>query len=104
VRIDSLLAGTQGFTKNGAGQLVLTSASSTISGPITVTNGVLQLNGASLTSATSVAINGGSLVSATTSANAIGGTISFGGGLLQFNSNPGTDYSSQVSTDRWCLS
>jgi hypothetical protein len=38
------------------------------------------------------------LVIASTAANMVGGTISFGGGTLQYNQNPGTDYSAQFST------
>ncbi len=98
VNATAVLAGTSGFTKNGSGMLILNNAGNTISGAVTLSAGILQLNTAGLTNATSVAINGGLLVVATSSANAIGGTISFGGGMLQYNSVPLTDYSSQFST------
>jgi autotransporter-associated beta strand protein len=92
------LAGFNGFTKTGTGNLLLNNAANTLSGPIILNAGNLQLNNASLTNASSVAINAGNLVVATSAANAIGGTISFGGGTLQYNVNPGTDYSAQFST------
>jgi fibronectin-binding autotransporter adhesin len=99
VFLNAGLSGTSGFTKSGSGgSLILGSSGNTLSGAVTVSAGTLQLNNASLTNATSVAINGGSLVMATTLANALGGTISFGGGFLQFNVVPGTDYSAQFST------
>jgi autotransporter-associated beta strand protein len=98
VTIAALLAGSAGFTKDGAGTLRLTNGSNTISGPIVVSAGTLTVGAKSLSNATTVAINAGSLISATTAANAIGGTISFGGGTLQYNQAPGTDYSAQFST------
>jgi autotransporter-associated beta strand protein len=97
VTISSALAGTDGFTKDGTGILRLTNGTNTISGPVVISAGNLILGAAALTNATSVAINGGVLISAT-GANAIGGTISFGGGTFQYNNNPGTDYSGQFST------
>lgn len=96
--ITALLNGMNGFTKTGAGNLLLNNASNPISGAVVLSGGNIQLNSASLSNAASVAINAGNLVVATTSTNAIGGTISFGGGTLQYNSNPGTDYSAQFST------
>ncbi|MEY4246269.1 MAG: hypothetical protein RLZZ245_3854, partial [Verrucomicrobiota bacterium] len=96
--ISALLAGSSGFTKTGTGNLILNNASNSISGPVVLSNGNLQLNSASLTNATSVAINAGSLVVATSAPNAIGGTISFGGGTLQYNVNPGSDDSARFST------
>jgi autotransporter-associated beta strand protein len=96
--ISALLGGFNGFTKTGNGNLILNNATNTLSGPVVLSGGNIQLNGASLTNATSVAINSGALVVATSGANAIGGTISFGGGNLQFNNPPGTDYSPQFST------
>ena len=98
VTISALLAGNDGFTKDGGGILRLTNGSNTISGPVVVSEGILQVAAASLSNATSVALNGGTLVSATSAANAIGGTISFGGGTLQYNLDPATDYSAQFST------
>jgi autotransporter-associated beta strand protein len=98
VTISAPLAGSAGFTKDGAGTLRLTNGTNTISGPIVVSAGTLTLAAKALSSASTVAINGGSLVSATGIANAIGGTISFGGGTLQYNNDPGTDYSAQFST------
>ncbi len=97
-QITATLGGTSGFTKAGAGVLILNNSGNTISGAIVLSAGTMQLNSASLSSATTVAINAGTLVSAAPGANAIGGTISFGGGVLQYNTNPGTDYSGQFST------
>ncbi len=99
VDIAAQLTGTDGFTKDGEGVLRLINGSSNISGPVVVSAGNLLLPVTALSSATTVAINGGSLISATGAANAIGGTISFGGGTLQYNNDPGTDYSAQFSTD-----
>lgn len=96
--ITAPLHGINGFTKSGAGNLLLNNASSTISGPIILSGGNLQLNSASLSNATSVAVNAGTLVLATAASNSIGGTISFGGGTLQFNLDPVTDYSAQFSS------
>jgi autotransporter-associated beta strand protein len=96
--IDAVLAGTVGFTKNGEGILRLRNASNSISGPVIVSAGELRLAVAALTNATTVALNGGILTTATSAANAIGGTISFNGGTLQYNNDPGTDYSAQFST------
>ncbi len=90
--------GTSGFTKAGTGMLILHNAANGISGTVTLSAGTLQLNAAALGSATTIAINSGNLVVATTSANAFGGMLVFGGGLLQFNQVPLTDYSSQFST------
>ncbi len=97
-QITATLGGISGFTKAGAGVLILNNAGNTISGAIVLSAGVLQLNSASLSNATTVAINAGTLVVAAPGANAIGGTISFGGGTLQYNINPVTDYSGQFST------
>lgn len=96
--IGALLTGSNGFTKTGNGNLILNNANNTLSGPVVIDSGNVQLNNASLTNAGSVAINAGSLVLATSNANAIGGTISFNGGTLQYNQNPGTDHSGQFST------
>jgi autotransporter-associated beta strand protein len=96
--IGAVLAGSDGFTKDGAGTLRLTNGTNTISGPIVVSAGTLTIAAKALSSATTVAINGGTLVSATGTPDAIGGTISFGGGTLQYNNDPGTDYSAQFST------
>lgn len=96
--ISALLSGFNGFTKTGAGNLILNNTTNNISGPVVLSGGNIQLNSASLSNATTVALNAGSLVVATTAPNAIGGTVSFGGGTLQFNQNPGTDYSAQFST------
>ncbi|MCP5532112.1 MAG: autotransporter-associated beta strand repeat-containing protein [Akkermansiaceae bacterium] len=97
--IGARLSGYHGFTKNGTGNLILNNAANTLSGPVVINAGNLQLNSASLSHASSVAIHAGALVVATTGANAIGGTISFGGGTLQFNQVPGTDPSPQFSTE-----
>jgi autotransporter-associated beta strand protein len=99
--ITARLEGTSGFTKAGNGTLVLNygDTATNISGPVVVSAGLLNIQGKPLAKATSVAINGGTLVSATTQTNAIGGTISFGGGTLQYNNDPATDYSAQFSTD-----
>ena len=98
--IGTLLAGTNGFTKTGSGTVILGNAANTISGAVALSAGTLQLNAAALTQATSVAINGGTLVLAGTNGttNLVGGTLSFGGGTLQYNNVPGTDYSSQFSS------
>lgn len=100
VTFQGQLAGSNGFEKAGTGSVILTSTggATTISGEIKVSAGILQVNNTALSKATTVAINSGTLISATTAANAIGGTISFGGGTLQYNQNPGTDYSAQFST------
>ena len=94
--ITASLGGTAGFTKSGSGALLLDNSTNSISGSVIVTQGTLQVNTTALTNA-SVVINGGLLVQATSSAG-IGGTISFGGGYLQYNTNPVTDYSPQFST------
>jgi autotransporter-associated beta strand protein len=96
--IAARLSGFNGFTKNGSGNLILNNATNTLTGPVIINAGNIQLNSASLTTATSVAINAGALVVATNTANAIGGTISFSGGNLQFNNPPGTDHSPQFSS------
>lgn len=96
--ITATLHGLNGFTKTGSGNLLLNNSSNPISGSIVLSGGNVQLNSASLRNATSVAINAGSLVVATAATNAVGGTISFGGGTLQFNSSPSTDYSANFST------
>lgn len=96
--ITAVLNGTNGFTKTGAGNLILNNSNNYIGGAVVLSGGNLQLNSTSLSNATTVAINAGTLVIATTAANAIGGTISFGGGTLQYNVNPGTDDSARFST------
>ncbi len=96
--ITAQLHGLNGFTKTGAGNLLLNNSSNAISGAIVLSGGNIQLNSASLRNAASVAINSGSLVVATAASNAVGGTISFGGGTMQFNASPATDYSANFST------
>jgi autotransporter-associated beta strand protein len=96
--IAARLSGFSGFTKNGSGNLILNNNTNTLTGPIVINAGNIQLNSASLTNATSVAINAGALVVATSAANAVGGTITFGGGNLQFNNPPGSDYSALFNT------
>ncbi len=96
--ISARLDGFSGFTKTGAGNLLLDSASNGVSGPVVISNGTIQLNNTSLSNVTTLAINTGTLVSATAAANPIGGTISFGGGTLQYNVNPGSDFSARFST------
>jgi autotransporter-associated beta strand protein len=96
--ISARLSGFNGFTKTGSGNLILNNATNTLTGPVVLSGGNIQLNSASLTNASSVAINAGALIVATSAANAIGGNISFGGGNLQFNNAPGSDYSPQFST------
>jgi len=95
--IGARLSGFNGFTKNGTGNLILNNASNTLTGPVIIHAGNIQLNSAALSSAGSLAINAGALVIATSTANAIGGTISFGGGNLQYNLQPGSDHSAQFS-------
>lgn len=101
-RITATLEGTDGFTKIGAGTLVLNNATNTISGPVVLSSGLLSIQSKPLTNATSVALNAGTLVVATITGNAIGADnnakIFFGGGTLQYNvSNPSTDYSARFS-------
>lgn len=99
VTITATLGGTSGFTKDGAGVLVLNNTTNTISGAVVLSGGTLNIQSKPLTNVTSVAINAGTLVIATNTANALGGTISLGGGLLQYNvSSTGSDYSAQFST------
>ena len=98
--ITARLSGFNGFTKNGSGNLILNNATNTLTGPVLINAGNIQLNNASLSNATTVAINAGSLVVATSATNAVGGTITFGGGILQFNNPPGTDYSALVQHRR----
>jgi fibronectin-binding autotransporter adhesin len=102
--ITATLEGTVGFTKDGAGALVLNNNTNTISGPVVISAGTLSIQSKPLTNASSVAINAGTLVVATVTGNAIGADnnakISFGGGTLQYNvDTPGTDYSARFSTD-----
>lgn len=97
--ITATLDGTSGFTKAGAGTLVLNNITNTISGPVVLSTGILNIQSRPLTGATSVAINGGTLVSATTGFKPMGdATITFGGGTLQYNNDPGYDYSAQFAT------
>ncbi len=97
--ITATLEGTAGFTKAGAGTLVLNNITNTISGPVVMSAGILSIQSRPLNSATSVEINGGLLVSATAGFKPMGdATISFGGGTLQYNNDPGYDYSVQFAT------
>lgn len=96
--ITAQLHGLNGFTKTGAGNLLLNNSSNAISGALVLSGGNIQLNSSSLRNATTVAINSGTLVVATSTTNAVGGLISFGGGTMQFNSTPATDYSANFST------
>ena len=97
--ITATLDGTSGFTKAGAGTLVLNNITNTISGPVVLSAGLLSVQSRPLTSATSIAINAGTLVSATGGFKPMGdATISFGGGILQYNNDPGYDYSAQFAT------
>ena len=98
ILITARLTGFNGFTKTGAGNIVLNNNTNTLTGPVTIESGNVLLNSASLTEATSVTINGGALILANVSPNLVGGTITFGGGNLQFNQPPGSDYSTQFST------
>ena len=96
--ITATLEGTSGFTKAGAGTLVLNNITNTISGAVVLSTGTLSIQSRPLTGATSVAINGGTLVSATAGFKPMGdATISFGGGTLQYNNDPGYDYSAQFA-------
>ena len=96
--INTHLAGTNGFTKAGTGNLILENSSSSLTGAVTVAAGTLQYN-AALSNTSSLAINSGAnVVVASSAANLIGGTISWGGGLMQYNSTSGSDLSSQFST------
>ena len=94
--ITATMAGSSGFTKTGSGTLLLNNSINPLSGTVVIAQGNLQLNHSALKNA-SVDINAGSLIHATVGA-AIGGTISFGGGFLQYNAIPNADYSSQFST------
>jgi autotransporter-associated beta strand protein len=98
--ITANLEGTNGLTKTGTGPLVLNFAPTTtsISGAVVLSQGNLVLSNRSLTNATSVAINAGTFVVGNAGLNAVGGTISFNGGIFQYNVTPVTDYSSQFST------
>jgi autotransporter-associated beta strand protein len=104
-QITATLEGTGGFTKAGAGTLVLNNNTNTISGPVVLTAGTLSVQSKPLTNVSSVTLNGGTMVVATVTGNAIGPnnndvTISFNGGTLQYNvSSPATDYSARFSTD-----
>ena len=97
--ITATLEGTSGFTKDGAGTLVLNNITNTISGGVVLSAGLLSIQSRPLTGATSVAINAGTLVSATGGFKPMGdATITFGGGTLQYNNDPGYDYSAQFAT------
>lgn len=98
VNLTARLTGFNGFTKTGVGNLILNNNTNTLSGPVTINGGNIQLNSASLTHTSGVTLNGGALVFANANPNLVGGTISFGGGTLQFNQPPGSDYSAQFST------
>lgn len=95
--IGARLTGSNGFTKNGAGNLILNNAGNSLGGPVTIHEGNVQLNNAALTRASGVTLTGGALVIATGAANPIGGSITFNGGNLQFNVPPGNDFSAQFS-------
>ena len=84
------------LVKSGSGTLTL-SGDNTYSGSTTLSVGNLTLTG---NNSTSGAININAGVLSLGSANAIGssGTISFGGGTLQYTSSNTTDYSSRFST------
>lgn len=102
--ITATLEGTAGLTKNGAGTLVLNNNTNTISGPVVLSAGNLNLQSKPLTGATSVALNGGVLILATITGNALGANnnakISFNGGVFQYNvDNTATDYSARFSTE-----
>jgi fibronectin-binding autotransporter adhesin len=71
--------GTGGLTKLGTGTLTLSGAD-TYQGPTAINSGTLVLNNASAITTTST------------------GTISFGGGTLQYSANNTNDYSSSFST------
>ena len=97
--ITATLDGNGGFTKDGAGTLVLNNITNTISGAVVLSAGILNIQSRPLIGATSVAINGGTLVSATAGFKPMGdATISFSGGSLQYNNDPGWDYSVQFAT------
>ncbi len=70
-------SGTAGVTKTGAGTLVLSGANA-YNGGTGINGGIVQVNSAGALGST--------------------GTISFGGGTLQYTSNNTTDYSSRIST------
>jgi autotransporter-associated beta strand protein len=102
--ITATLEGSNGFTKNGTGVLVLNNNTNTISGPVVVSAGNLNIQSKPLTNATSVALNGGVLIIASITGNAIGSSndmkITFAGGTLQYNvDTPATDYSARFSTE-----
>jgi autotransporter-associated beta strand protein len=102
--ITATLEGTAGFTKNGTGNSVLNNNTNTISGPVVVSAGNLNIQSKPLTNASSVALNGGVLIVASVTGNAIGANndmkITFAGGTLQYNvDTPATDYSARFSTE-----
>lgn len=96
--ITAPLGGLNGFTKTGAGNLLLNNSTNPISGPVTLSAGNLQLNSTSLSRISRLTLQSGSLVIATTAADAVGGTLEFNGGTLQFNQSPAADYSPRFST------
>ena len=81
--IGAILGGTGGLTKTGAGTLVLSGAS-TYAGDTAINAGVVQLAGDE-----NLGVSG---------PLGVGGTISFGGGTLQFSSGNQADYSARFST------
>ena len=98
--VNTLIAGTGGFTKSGSGTVILGNSSNSLSGTVTVSAGTLQLNGLSLQSA-DVKINTGTTVALGGTTSGLGvKTITFNGGTLQYNNSTtaSTDYSSAFST------
>ena len=93
--INSVLAGTNGFTKEGGGNLVLTGANPSLSGAVIVNAGILEL-GVDLTSlgSTSLKLNAGSTLSLIAAGNftianniTIAGPATINSGALTVNSN-----------------
>jgi autotransporter-associated beta strand protein len=81
ITLSGVLSGPGGFTKAGAGTLVLTGAN-TFAGPVTVTDGTLAVNG-SLGAGAAAAVGGGVLSGTGTLSRAVslndGGTVAPGG-------------------------
>jgi autotransporter-associated beta strand protein len=124
---NSATTGSGSLTKTGAGTITL-SGSSTYSGGTTVSGGILQVNGSlnnggtitlggsTITGGGTLSLSGSSVYSGSTTINggiialtnpgALGtsGTISFGGGVLQYGNSNTTDYSGQIASSGSAIS